>query len=77
MKISEKQTMLLFILLKDTLRINDTDSLFSLTDDLRLSLFNEIVNQQSSEVKEIKKTRKKEELMWKSQNNNSHKLPKY
>lgn len=53
MKISEQQLMMLLDILKDSLRIQDFDQVFTYSTEDRAELINEIYNQQDKELIEI------------------------
>lgn len=53
MIISEKQIMLLMSILYDTIRIDVVQGLFGISDENRIKLYNQILLQQSEELKEI------------------------
>lgn len=53
MIINEKQLQILLIILKDSVSMN-ISGLFSFTHDARMQILNDIINQQSQELKEIK-----------------------
>lgn len=55
MKISEKQLMILFQTIKDTLIFHErpTNDPFCFNHQMRLDIYNEILNQQSNELIEV------------------------
>ncbi len=54
MKIAEKQLLFLLEILKGSLRIADNANIFGFNGEQRENMYNEIFNQQSDELKDIK-----------------------
>jgi len=57
MKVSEKQLLMLIDILKDTLRLSNPIGGYDL--NVRLQLTNDLINQQSNELKEVEPTPKR------------------
>lgn len=52
MKITKQQLLALILVLKDSVSMNISGILFSISNEKRLLLLNEIINQQSTELQE-------------------------
>jgi hypothetical protein len=50
MKLTDKQALALVMTLRDTLRLLDGNNVFTYPRDIRTGLFNDIIEQQGSEI---------------------------